>query len=98
MMIVMGCEGLIFEEDDNSYIIIDSEEEKVELLNGIYAYLVKIHGSGYLATLSRSDDINIYSNYSFYYPGQTGNFGCSYLKVRALSRMKLASSTKKELR
>lgn len=78
LFILMGCEDILFEEEDNSYIIIDTEQEKVDLLDGIYAYLVRVHGSSYLETLSRSDDINIYNNYSFYYPEQTeGNVACN---------------------
>ena len=76
IVILMGCENLIFEEEDNSFIIIDSEQEKIDLLNGIYAYLVKVHDADYLRVLSRSDDINVYSNYSFNYPNQTGLVGC----------------------
>jgi starch-binding outer membrane protein, SusD/RagB family len=77
LFLLSSCEGFIFQEQDNDYIIIDSEQEKIDLLNGIYARLVEVHNGSYLMVLSRSDDINVYINYSFMYPEQTGLAGCS---------------------
>jgi starch-binding outer membrane protein, SusD/RagB family len=76
-LLLFSCEGIIFHEQDNEYTIVDSEQEKIDLLNGIYAHLVRVHNSSYFSVLARSDDINMYSNYSFYYPDQAGYNGCN---------------------
>ena len=66
ILICVSCESL-FHDDDNEYLVIDSQQEKIDILNGIYSLLAKVHGTGYFSVLARADDINIYSNYSFSY-------------------------------
>jgi len=74
---LLSCEGILFEEQDNTYILIDKQQDKLDLLNGVYSQLVKMYNESYLTALVRSDDLNIYINYSFNYPNQTGWIGCS---------------------
>jgi hypothetical protein len=76
ILIYFSCENL-FHEEDNEYLLIDNQQEKIDLLNGIYSNLIKVHDANYLFVLTRSDDINVYQNYSFYYPDQSGLVGCS---------------------
>ena len=59
-----SCEK-IFHEDDNQYIVLDKYEEKLDLINGIYANLTDIHNEYYLELIVRSDDVNSYNNYFF---------------------------------
>lgn len=60
-----SCESLFHE--DNKYIILDTQQEKVDLINGIYSRLAEVHNSEYFSVLCRSDDINLY--YGYYYDG-----------------------------
>jgi starch-binding outer membrane protein, SusD/RagB family len=59
----------IFQEEYEDYIVIDTEQEKADMINGIYANLVKVYNQYYFEALRRSDDINMYWNYSFYKNG-----------------------------
>jgi starch-binding outer membrane protein, SusD/RagB family len=74
--LLISCEEFLFEKQDSTYILIKSEQDKLDLLNGIYTQLVKMYNSSYLTALARSDDINVYTAYSFSYPDQTGTTGC----------------------
>ena len=71
LFILCSCEG-IFHKEDNEYFFLDSEQEKVDLLNGIYSSLVKVHNGNYFIMMSRADDVNFYFNYSFNYPDHHG--------------------------
>ena len=64
LIFLISCESL-FQEDANDFIEIDTEQEKLDMLNGIYAQLVEIYDDDFFETLSRSDDINLYPNYYF---------------------------------
>jgi len=75
LLILISCEGL-FHDDDNEYLIIDSRQEKIDLLNGIYTRLVKVHDGNYFTALARSDDVNVYINYSFSYTDENGPHDC----------------------
>ncbi|UCH14245.1 MAG: RagB/SusD family nutrient uptake outer membrane protein [Bacteroidales bacterium] len=68
LFIFYSCEG-IFHKEDNEYFFLDSEQEKVDLLNGINSSLVKVHNGNYFWMMSRADDVNYYTNYGFSYPG-----------------------------
>lgn len=68
ILLCISCES-IFQGNENEYSILDKQQEKIDLLNGIYKLLLKIHGYNYFTALSRSDDVNIYMNYSFSHKG-----------------------------
>ena len=71
-LILCSCDA-IFHEEDNPYLKVDKQQEKIDLINGIYTRLVKIHDGNYFAVLCRGDDVNLYENYTF-----SGNgIGCS---------------------
>lgn len=78
-------------EEINKYVVIDTEQDKLDLINGIYSRLVRVHNSSYFVLLSRSDDINTYTNYSFYKGDPNFNFpdggygGCSSSGSLAIS-------------
>ncbi len=83
LFILCSCEG-IFHKEDNEFFFLDSEQEKVDLLNGIYSSLVKVHNGNYFIMMSRADDVNYYFNYSFHYPdhycyASGGNFFYNYV-------------------
>ncbi|MFO7659126.1 MAG: RagB/SusD family nutrient uptake outer membrane protein [Bacteroidales bacterium] len=56
--LLFSCEK-IFHEDDE-YLVLDNYHEKIDMVNGIYANLVKIHNQNYFALFCRGDDINAY--------------------------------------
>ncbi len=56
IILLLSCEN-IFEEDDINYIELDTYEEKVNIVNGIYSKLVDVHDTNYFFLLARSDDI-----------------------------------------
>jgi hypothetical protein len=64
VLIFLACES-IFHDDDNQYVVIDTQQEKVDILNGIYSRLAKVYDNNYFKVLARSDDINVYESYSF---------------------------------
>lgn len=68
VMSSFSCERL-FHDNDNQYLVIDSEKEKIDLLNGIYSCITKVYDRNYFVLMARSDDINPYYNYSFHYDG-----------------------------
>ncbi|MFO7657342.1 MAG: RagB/SusD family nutrient uptake outer membrane protein [Bacteroidales bacterium] len=68
LFILCSCEG-IFHKEDNEYFFLDSENEKTDLLNGIYSSLVKVHNANYFRLMSRADDVNYYMNYGISRPG-----------------------------
>ena len=76
LLVCFSCEGL-FHDGDNQYLVIDSQQEKIDILNGIYSRLVKVHDYNYFVALARSDDVNIYMNYSFSYTYENGSGNCS---------------------
>jgi hypothetical protein len=71
-LMLFSCDSL-FHEEDNPYLKIDKQQEKIDLINGIYSRLVRVHDGNYFAVLCRSDDVNDYGNYSF----STSSGGCS---------------------
>jgi starch-binding outer membrane protein, SusD/RagB family len=76
LVLSQSCDT-IFHDNDNQYLVIDSEQEKIDILNGIYSRLVKVHDNYYFTTLARSDDINVYQNFSFSYTEENGGGSCS---------------------
>ncbi|HPR31315.1 MAG TPA: RagB/SusD family nutrient uptake outer membrane protein [Prolixibacteraceae bacterium] len=91
ILLFSSCE-FIFHEVDNPYLEIDTEQEKIDMLNGVYSRLAKVHNGDYFALLCRSDDVNNFMNYNasgsgnscgvnlgpIDYPGIIGN---SYLNL-----------------
>jgi starch-binding outer membrane protein, SusD/RagB family len=75
LLLVLSSCDLIFHEEDNKYIVIDNDQEKIDLLNGIYANLAKVYNNSYFSALTRSDDLNVYNTYS--YSDQYGSCGSS---------------------
>ncbi|MDA3890877.1 MAG: RagB/SusD family nutrient uptake outer membrane protein [Salinivirgaceae bacterium] len=64
IFILTACEK-VFHDEDSSYIVLDTEQEKIDVLNGIYLLINKVHNYNYFGFCARADDINIYNNYSF---------------------------------
>ena len=64
MILLVSCESL-FKEDADDYLKIDTEQEKLDILNGIYAQLAVVYDDDFFETLARSDDINLYPNANF---------------------------------
>lgn len=64
ILALTGCEK-IFNDDESSYIVLDTEQEKVDVLNGIYLLINKVHNYNYFKFCARADDINIYENYNY---------------------------------
>lgn len=62
-MSLISCDA-IFHDEDDPYLTIDSYQEKIDIINGIYINLILIHNSDYFKALRRSDDINLYNKYS----------------------------------
>lgn len=56
-----SCQGIFQDTDDNLHTL-DTWQDKIDLLNGIYAMLVDVHDEHYLWALCRSDDVNVYGN------------------------------------
>ena len=73
-LILFSCDTF-FHEEDNPYLKVDKQQEKIDLINGIYSRLVRVHDDQYFSVLCRSDDINDYysSSYEIDYPSITGN-------------------------
>lgn len=55
----------LFNDEDNSYILIDNENKQIKNLNGVYLLLAQVHGDYYNETLIRTDDINIFRKSGF---------------------------------
>lgn len=68
LIVLLGCQDALFEEV-TKYVVIDTEREKIDLMNGIYSRLVAVHNSNYFNLMCRSDDVNVYINYSFWSGG-----------------------------
>jgi len=64
--ILFSCEKY-FHEEDNEYLVLDTYQKKIDMINGIYAQLVIIHSQDYFELLCRSDDVNKYDNFRFDY-------------------------------
>jgi hypothetical protein len=60
LFLFFSCNSL-FHKEDNEYILVDKEQEKIDLINGVYQKLVEVHNEFYFGALCRSDDINIYA-------------------------------------
>jgi hypothetical protein len=75
-VLFMSCQD-IFHEVDNPYLNIDNDQEKIDMVNGIYSRLVEVHNENYFALLSRSDDVNNFRNYNIteYYGECSSNSG-----------------------
>jgi tetratricopeptide (TPR) repeat protein len=71
LITLLGCEDNAYDEV-TKYAVIDNEQDKIDLINGIYSRLVRVHDRSYFSLMSRADDVNMYSNYSF----MTGQSGC----------------------
>lgn len=73
LITLLGCEDKLYDEA-TQYTVIDTEQDKIDLINGIYSRLVRIHDESYFSLISRADDVNIYSNYSFMKGNPNFNF------------------------
>ena len=62
LLLFISCNSL-FHEEDNQYMVIDKQQEKVDIVNGLYSLLVKVHNENYFQALLRSDDVNYYVYY-----------------------------------
>ena len=62
--ILFSCEKY-FHEEDNEYLVLDTYQKKIDMINGIYAQLVIIHSENYFELLCRSDDVNTNNGYSY---------------------------------
>lgn len=71
--LLTSCQYL-FNDVDNSYLNIDTDQEKIDMMNGVYSRLKVIHDENYFALLCRSDDVKIFSSYNYNgeYAGCTG--------------------------
>lgn len=56
IVILSSCED-IFHEEDNEYIVLDKQQEKIDVIKGINALLSKVHDKHYLQLLIRSDEL-----------------------------------------
>lgn len=65
-LLLFSCETEFY-QDVNKYLAIDTEEEKIEMMNGIYSNLVKVHNYTYFNATGRADDLNDYVSYAFYF-------------------------------
>jgi hypothetical protein len=68
LLAIISC-GKVFHEEEDDYIVINNRQEAIDMLNGIYANLVKVYDNYYFKALGRSDDINIYYKLNFVVPG-----------------------------
>lgn len=59
LLLLFSCNSL-FHEEDNQYMVIDKQQEKVDIVNGLYSLLAKVHNEDYFRALLRSDDVNCY--------------------------------------
>ncbi|MBP7507993.1 MAG: RagB/SusD family nutrient uptake outer membrane protein [Prolixibacteraceae bacterium] len=75
-LLLFSCEDEFY-KDVNKYLAIDTEEEKVEMMNGIYSNLVKVHNYNYFSLTGRADDLNQYISYMFYLEDGRINCGAS---------------------
>jgi hypothetical protein len=64
LLLLLSCNS-IFHEEDTQYIVLETKQEKIDLVNGIYSCLVKVHNEDYFKALIRSDDVNIYNSFAF---------------------------------
>ena len=60
-----SCE-LVFHKEDNEYYVLDNNQEKFDLLNGVYYNIAKAHNEDYFTMLCRSDDVNAYQYFKLY--------------------------------
>lgn len=70
IILLTSCDS-IFHDENNPYLKVDSYEEQIDLLNGIYSHIASIYTDDYFISMRRSDDLNIYN--SFNIPGKCGN-------------------------
>ena len=78
LVLLVSCEKLLFHEEEDAFMILDKESEKLELLNGIYYQLTRVHDENYFMTCLRAEDVNVYMNYSFHYDNQVNTVvGCT---------------------
>jgi len=69
LLLLLSCNS-IFHEEDTKYTDPDTKQEKIDLVNGMYSCLVKVHNEDYFKALIRSDDVNIYTSWSFTEDGE----------------------------
>lgn len=62
LFLCFSCDS-IFHDELNPYLKVDSYEEQVTLLNGIYSHLAAIYDNNYFVSMRRSDDLNIYNKF-----------------------------------
>jgi hypothetical protein len=60
LLVFTGCEKILH-EPERSFEILDKEEEKLELINGIYYWLLQAHNGYYFYLFAKSDDITYYT-------------------------------------
>ncbi len=89
LLVLFSCENDFYKEV-NKYLSIDTEEEKVEMMNGIYSNLSKVHNYNYFTLTGRADDINQYNNYAFYF--DDGSLSCAASGGSGINYTEIASS------
>ena len=72
IVLLTSCEK-IFHEVDNPYLNIDTDQEKINIINGVYSRLVEVHNPNYFVVLNRSDDVHNFAN--IYYEKRDGDYG-----------------------
>ncbi len=75
VLLFFGCETILHENEDQ-YNTLDSDQEKIDLVNGIYSTFKQIYNDNYFFLLLNADDINNYEKYSFN--------GCSFSSNRII--------------
>ena len=60
-VLLTSCEN-IFHEVDNPYLNIDTDQEKINMVNGVYTRLVEVHNPNYFVVLNRSDDVHNFAD------------------------------------
>ena len=93
LLLFISCNSL-FHEEDNQYMVIDKQQEKVDIVNGLYSLLVKVHNEDYFQALLRSDDVNYYFYYEFIDAG-TGSY--TYISTDKTDILKVTGNIYKNL-
>jgi len=60
-VLLASCEKN-FHELDNPYLTIDNDQEKINMVNGVYSRLVEVHNPNYFIVLNRSDDVHNFAD------------------------------------
>ena len=60
ILLSLGCTREI-DDELTQYLVLDQQQEKIDLINGIYSRLVRVHNHNYFNLLARSDDLSTYN-------------------------------------